>query len=102
MKFNLYSVSCNLSEMGTVDRLVLRTANRTAPNGGPLSVWILGPRTVLYQFWCGTVRSAVRGQILKTVRSQYFVMTLKSKKFYLIDFPANKSSRMRVPPYSLS
>ena len=28
------------TEMGTVNHLVLKAANRTAPNGGPLSVWI--------------------------------------------------------------
>ena len=40
--------------MGTVNRLVLRTANRTAPNGGPLTA----PRSVPHQFWCGTDRGA--------------------------------------------
>ena len=33
------------TKMNTVNRLILRTANRIAPKGGPLSVYIWGTRT---------------------------------------------------------
>ena len=37
------------TNMGIINRLVLRTANRTAPNGGPLSVYYWGSRSVPHQ-----------------------------------------------------
>ena len=48
------------TKMGTVIRLVLKSANRTLPNGGPLSVYYCAnqPRCVPHQNWCGTDRDA--------------------------------------------
>ena len=40
-------ISVPYRNIGTADRLVLRIANHTAPNGGPLSVCNWGTRTVI-------------------------------------------------------
>ena len=58
VRFLVYDRQPYCTKIGTVIRWSLRTANRTAPNGGPLSVYYWGPRYVPHQFWCGTDRGA--------------------------------------------